>query len=317
MKLRVRHLLLGLIVLLCAVPNSGLISGQTAKRSTPSVGRHRAFENGEELVYVAELSRSLLRKIDVAEFRFTSHKENVPGADGKTRAAYSLKLTGDVTSRGFFTRLFNLRFRERIESTVDPASFTVQKTKRVDEHGKRTRISEAIYDHEKGTVAWTERDPNNPTSSPRVVSNNFIGQIQDVLSAIYYLRTQPLEVGKTFEVTISNSGRVYQVPVRVVEKRKMKTVLGRVETFQLDPLVFGENRLIRGEGQFSIWLVNDSRRIPARARIKTEYGTFDITLKKVIHTQNLAHHPVSLVPHLPSLRNSSKHLKQSNLKVVL
>ena len=225
--------------------------------------RPRSFENGEELVYVAELSRSLLRKIDVAEFRFTSHKEDVPTDAGSTRAAYSLKLTGDVTSRGFFTRLFNLRFRERIESTVDPASFSVQKTKRVDEHGKRTRISEAIYDHAKGTVSWTERDPNNPNSSPRVVSNTFIGQIQDVLSAIYYLRTQPLQVGKTFEVTISNSGRVYQVPVRVVEKRRMKTVLGRVEAFQVDPLVFGEDRLIRGQGQFSIWL---SQRFEAHSR---------------------------------------------------
>jgi len=281
-------LVLGSLVLLSAVPSSHLISGQTVKRPVAGVVRPRSFENGEELVYVAELSRSLLRKIDVAEFRFTSHKEDVPTGEGKTRAAYSLKLTGDVTSRGFFTRLFNLRFRERIESTVDPASFTVQKTKRVDEHGKRTRISEAIFDHAKGTVSWTERDPNNPGSSPRVVSNNFIGQVQDVLSAIYYLRTQPLEVGKTFDVTISNSGRVYEVPVRVVEKRRMKTVLGRVETFQVDPLVFGEDRLIRGQGQFSIWLVNDSKRIPAKARIKTEYGTFDITLKKVIRNQTLA-----------------------------
>jgi hypothetical protein len=196
-------------------------------------------------------------------------------------------LTGDVRSRGFFTRLFNLHFRERVESIVDPASFTVQKTNRVDEHGKRMRVSEAIYDHAKQTVSWTERDPNNPNSEPRVVSNSFIGQVQDVLSAIYYLRTQPLEVGKTFDVTISNSGRVYQVPVRVMAKRRMKTVLGRVDTFQVDPQVFGADRLIRGEGQFSIWLVNDAKRIPARARIKTEYGTFDITLKKVIQNQAL------------------------------
>jgi hypothetical protein len=170
---------------------------------------------------------------------------------------------------------------------VDPTSFTVQKTNRVDEHGKRNRVSEAVYNHAKGTVSWTERDPNNPNSQPRVVSNPFIGQVQDVVSAIYYLRTQPLQVGKTFEVTISNSGRVYQVPVHVVAKRKMKTVLGRVDTFQVDPQVFGDNRLIRGKGQFSIWLVNDAKRIPAKARIKTEYGTFDITLKKVIHNQTL------------------------------
>ena len=277
MKLIARPLAFALFVLLFVLPATDLVSGQTAK----SLARARAFENGEELVYSAELSRSLLRSIDVAEFRFTSRKEKLPSND------YSLKLTGDVRSQGFFTRLFNLHFRERVQSIVDPASFTVQKTNRIDEHGKRVRISEAVYDHSKRTVSWTERDPNNPKSQPRVVSNPFMGQVQDVLSAIYFLRLQPLEVGKTFDVTISNSGRIYQVPVRVMAKQRMKTVLGRVDTFQVDPQVFGDDRLIRGKGQFSIWLVNDAKRIPAKARIKTEYGTFNITLKKVLQHQAL------------------------------
>lgn len=282
MKSFATRITVAVLLVLFALPGTNLISGQTAK----SLHRARPFELGEELVYSAELSRSLLRSIDVAEFRFTSHKEKLSTNDN-SEATHSLKLTGDIRSRGLFTRLFNLHFRERIESIVDPASFTVQKTNRVDEHGKRTRISEALYNHAKGTVSWTERDPNNPNSQPRVVSNPFIGQVQDVVSAIYYLRTQPLEVGKTFEVTISNSGRVFQVPVHVVTKRKIKTVLGRVDTFQVDPQVFGDDRLIRGKGQFSIWLVNDAKRIPAKARIKTEYGTFDITLKKVVHNQAL------------------------------
>lgn len=282
------------LALTLAMLCGGFVSGQKPASPSSPAGRTYSFENGEELFYVAEVSRSLLKKIDIAEFRFTARREALVPTSSETStsdsdaASYSLKLTGDVSSKGFFTRLFNIRFRERIESTVEPASFTVQKTKRLDEHGKRTRASEAVYDHSKGTVSWTENDPGNPSSTPRTVSNSFIGQVQDVLSAIYYLRTRPLQVGKTFEVTISNSGRVYQVPVRVVEKRRMKTVLGRVEAFRVDPDVFGNDKLIRGEGQFSIWLVNDLKRIPVKARIKTEYGTFDITLRKVTENPSLA-----------------------------
>jgi hypothetical protein len=110
----------------------------------------------------------------------------------------------------------------------------------------------------------------------------FAGQVQDVLSAIYYLRTQPLEVGKSFEVTISDSGVVYQVPVRVIEKKRKKTVLGRVEAFRVEPEVFGPDRMISGEGRFTIWITSDNRRVPVSARIKMKYGTFDITLRKVI-----------------------------------
>jgi hypothetical protein len=45
--------------------------------------------------------------------------------------------------------------------------------------------------------------------------------------------------------------------------------------------------MLTDEGQFSIWLTNDSRRIPSSARIKMKYGTFDITLRKVIQNPTM------------------------------
>jgi hypothetical protein len=261
--------------------------GPVPATASGDVARAHPFEPTEGLVYVAEFSRALLRKVDVADFRFSARREpalpkvgdNGFGQD-KGGAAYLLRFTGEVSSKGFFSKLFNLRFREQIESIVEPSPFTLKKTKRVDEQGKRARISESIYTN--GKVLWIESDPNDPARPPRTASVPFTGQVQDVLSAIYYLRTQPLEIGKTFVVTVSDSGRVYQVPVHVMEKKRMKTVLGRVEALRVDPDVYGPNGMVAGEGHFSIWLTNDSRRIPVSARIKTEYGTFDITLRKVI-----------------------------------
>jgi hypothetical protein len=131
-------------------------------------------------------------------------------------------------------------------------------------------------------VFWTERDPNNPSREPRTASTTFSGRVQDVLSAIYYLRTQPLVMGKSLDLMVSDSGRVYEVPVHVVEKKRMKTILGRVEALRIDADIFGPGSLLDGEGRLSIWVTNDSRRVPVSARVKTEYGTFDITLRKVI-----------------------------------
>ncbi|HEV7796856.1 MAG TPA: DUF3108 domain-containing protein [Pyrinomonadaceae bacterium] len=295
MKLQTQKLLAAAVVLISAVfavvfpGGAGIVLAQetagpaTASRSAPT----HPFEPGEELVYVAEFSRALLKNIDVADFRFTARRE--PAAQkvndprfiqDKGRAPYLLKLTGDVSSKGFFSKVFNLRFREQIESTVEPVAFSVTRTKKIDEQGKRARVSETTYDN--GRVRWIEHDTNNPTATAREANAPFAGQVQDLLSAIYYLRTQPLEIGKSFEVTVSDSGRVYQVPVQVVEKKRKKTVLGRVETIRVDPQVFGPNRMVSGEGQFSVWLTNDSRRIPVSARIKMKYGTFDITLRKII-----------------------------------
>ena len=272
-----------------------LVSAQGAKKpaatvstSKPNVARVHPFEPTEELVYVAEFSRALLKKVDIADFRFTASRQPSQPSLQKVSTGYTqnkdgdpylLKFTGDVSSKGFFAKLFNLRFREQIESIVDPASFTVRKTKKVDEQGKRARVSESIFSD--GKVTWVERDPNDPSRPPREAVATFAGQVQDVLSAIYYLRTQPLEVGKGFEITVSDSGVVYQVPVRVIDKKRKKTVLGRVEAFLVEPEVFGSNRMLSGEGRFSIWITNDNRRVPVSARIKMKYGTVDITLRKV------------------------------------
>ena len=240
----------------------------------------RHFELGEELHFEAEFSRALLRKLDVADLKFRATRTPL---DATGSNPYALTFNADVTSKGFFARLFNLKFRERVESTVEPLSFTVEKTTILDEQGKRVRTTESTFDRSQGKMTWTSRDPNNPDAEPRHAIADFSGQLQDVLSAIYFIRTQPLAVGKSFEVFIGDGGRVYKIPVAVVEKKRMKTILGRVDVLRVNPELFGPERLIDDEkGEFSIWITDDSHRIPVAGRVKTDYGTFDIKLKRII-----------------------------------
>lgn len=238
----------------------------------------RPFEPLEELHFEAEFSRALLRKIDVADLKF--HASTTPATSDDS---YALTFKADISSKGFFARLFNLKFREQVESIVEPRSFTIKKTTILDEQGKRVRETKSTFDSSKGQMTWTLRDPNNPQSEPRHAITEFSGQLQDVLSAIYFIRTQPLEVGKGFDVYIGDGGRVYTIPVKVLEKKRMKTVLGRVDAFRVSAELFGPERLIDDEkGEFSIWFTADHRHIPVGGRVKTDYGTFDIKLKRVI-----------------------------------
>lgn len=263
------------ILLALAVSN---VSAQKQGAST----KPRPFETGEELHFEAEFSRLMLRKLDVADLKFRASRTPVNGEAVDT-SPYALTFTADIASKGFFARLFNLKFRERVESTVEPMSFTVQKTTILDEQGKRVRATEATFDRSKGQMTWTLRAPNDPDFETRHKITDFSGQLQDVLSAIYFIRTQPLQVGKSFEIFIGDGGRVYKIPVKVVEKKRMKTVLGRVDALRVVPELFGPERLIDEEqGEFSIWVTADARHIPVGGRVKTDYGTFDIKLKRVI-----------------------------------
>ena len=283
MKLQRRHisyLLVGLIT---------LAASASFAQKPASAPKQRPFEPSEELTYKAEFSRSLLRKLDVASFKLTVRrieerlKLHSGNGSGSEESAYHLKLTGLVESQGFFAKLFGLEFRQQIESTVEPAAFVVQKTVRQDEQGKRVRSSEAIFDHERGQVTWVERDPKDPSRPERTIVNKFQEPVQDILSAIYYLRTKELEPGKTFEVPVSDSGRVYKLTIAVGEKKRVKSALGKVSVVKIEPQLFGSKGMIAEDGKFSIWLTDDHRRIPVSARIKLSYGTFDITLKKVLN----------------------------------
>jgi hypothetical protein len=46
--------------------------------------------------------------------------------------------------------------------------------------------------------------------------------------------------------------------------------------------MFGAKKLIASDGQFLIWLTADERRVPVKAKVKTEYGVFDIQLKRMV-----------------------------------
>ena len=273
-----------LIVALTLLSGALMLVGAQARDSKQALASF-PFEPAEELVYEAELSRSLLRGIDIADMRFTAQRtvENSSAKPGGS-AAPRLRFTADVVSKGLLRKLFGVRFHQRVESIVDPSSFTVMQTKKLDEQGDRQRTSEAVFDRSAGKVVWTERDPQDPTRAPRVVTSEFSGAVQDINTVFYFLRTQPLAPGKRFELTVSDSGRIFHVPLIVVERKKMKTVLGKVSTLRIEPELFGEGRFVRGEGRISIWLTDDARHIPVQARISGGMGTVNIKLKSVTNS---------------------------------
>ena len=114
---------------------------------------------------------------------------------------------------------------------------------------------------------------------PRKIASAIPDQTHDIISGIYEIRLLPLAVGKTFDLTVSDSGLVYQVPVKVTARERQKTALGKVWCFRVEPQVFGPGRMIEKEGSMIIWITDDARRIPVRAQINASIGRIEIKLK--------------------------------------
>jgi len=268
---------LGLLVLAVAGANDRVCAQQPEK---PDV----SFARGEELVYRAEFNRSLLRGIDVGELRF-SVKPSVAAVAARSADASVLQLAGEATAKGFLIRLVGAQFRLQVESVVNSHSFSVLRTRKVEEDRRRARISEAVFDHKARKVTWTERDKDE-SQPPNVTTVEFTEPIQDVLTVLYFVRTQRLQPGQTFDVPLSDNGRVYRCSVRVIERKKIKSILGRGYALRVEPAIFGDDRVVRSRGTLSIWVTDDARRIPVKAQVKVPAGTFDIKLKRVSYPQS-------------------------------
>ncbi|MGI8565685.1 MAG: DUF3108 domain-containing protein [Pyrinomonadaceae bacterium] len=244
------------------------------------------FEPAEQLVYEGEFSKLLLRGIKIAELKFTAGRAPSAGDNASLPSPKDqpppLFFTGHIESKGWFRKLFGINFRYLVESIVEPGSLTILRSNKLDVQGSRVRTSEAIFDRARNQVEWTERDPNDATRPPRVVTSPLGDAAHDIISAIYFLRAQTLTPGKTFDLAISDSGAVYHVPAKVfAEPKKMKSILGRVAVVRVDVEMFGKERVVDGDGKMSLWFTDDSRHIPVRARLNNNIGTLDITLRKV------------------------------------
>jgi hypothetical protein len=287
MKISTRRKVLHLFLaaLACVASFSTYAAGVITTDNAPAAAKPLPFEPDEELIYQADYSKLMLRGIEIAEFRFTAGRGPSSAsavAETGQAAAANIVFKGDASAKGWFHKLFGLDFHYTHESVVDPNNLLIVRTTKLDEQGKRVRASVAEFDRKADRVTWTERNPNDPNATPRVVTNILRDAAHDFISAIYYLRTQPLAPGQSFELVISDDGQTYRVPVKVSERRVTKSVVGRAPTLRLEVGLFGAGHLIDDRnGKMTLWLTDDARRLPVRARIDADLGTLDIKLKKV------------------------------------
>src|SRR5205085_5762625 len=133
------------------VLSSVVLAADTPKERTPQPRPAAAmpFVPSEELVYEGEFTKMLLRGVDIAELRFKAQR--VAGGvavegEGQEGVTAPLVLTTDVTSKGFFPKLFGMSFKFHAETQVEPNDFYALRSVKKDEQGKRIRTSETVFD---------------------------------------------------------------------------------------------------------------------------------------------------------------------------
>jgi hypothetical protein len=206
------------------------------------------FAPGEELRFTVKFG-----PVRAGEARLSVHgPETVDG-----QVAYRFRSTAE--SSRFFSTFFPVK--DRVESVW---SVDLRLPLRFEKHireGKYAKDAGMRFDHGQKRATYT-----NGKSFP------FPEGSQDVLSAFYFVRSQPLAPGMLLVVPNHTDGKNYPVQVRVLRRETVTVPAGTFACVVVEPLLKSAG-LFKQEGNLTIWLTDDARRMPVLMKSKVAVGS--------------------------------------------
>jgi hypothetical protein len=140
--------------------------------------------------------------------------------------------------------------------------------------GSHRRDREIIFDQKNRKAEYIDHIGGEKATLD-ILQNTY-----DPYSSFYYLRTLKLEVGKSVFVNMLDNKKLWNVEVQVVKKEKLNTILGKVNTIQVRPIMKSEG-IFERKGAIDIWLTDDEKRIPVKMKTKVAVGSITATLVKM------------------------------------
>ncbi|MBD3163498.1 MAG: DUF3108 domain-containing protein [Candidatus Eisenbacteria bacterium] len=167
-------------------------------------------------------------------------------------------------SNSFFDRIFKVR--DRVESWMDvDFLFSRRFHKRLREGGYR-KDQRIEMDHRN--LLATYQNGRVFEISPGA---------HDVLSAFYYVRTLDLEPGQQFDLDAHADRKNYPLRVIVHRRESVDTPAGEFDCLVVEP-VLRTPGLFKHQGDLTIWLTDDERRMPVLMKSKIAVGSISVTL---------------------------------------
>ncbi len=180
------------------------------------------------------------------------------------RTSYLIR-TEASSSRGI--SIF-FKVRDKVETVLDSAGVFPWKFEKHLREGKFR--SDKIYRfNQYRNLAFQE---NDTTRIPMYV--------QDVLSAFYYTRLLPLEVGETVYIHNYDNKKLYKMAVYTHGRERIKVPAGTFDCIKIEPLMNSEG-IFKSKGRVFIWLTDDNRRIPVLVKSKAIIGHVEVKLKEM------------------------------------
>jgi len=234
---------------------------EIAEKYPPGNFVYRSVENnswgiGEELIFAIYYGfyRAGTAKMSVIE------KKDVNGG-----ICYHIQTTAQ--SNNFISKFYKVN--DRVNSYIDiEGIFSRRLEKRLREgRYKSDRIVDFYHDR---LIALNTKKKYLFAEIPLYV--------QDILSSLYYIRTIDLKVGKTEKINAYADGKVYLLDVVVHKKETIEVPAGKFKCLKVEPVLKSEG-IFRQKGKLTIWITDDSRKMPVKMKSKVVIGSISSNLE--------------------------------------
>jgi hypothetical protein len=189
----------------------------------------------------------------------------------RNRPAYHFRFLLNASALfGSFT------LQSQIESWTDTATFHAMRFRRNNvQRGKQyLRSFEILAD--SGYYRQVDPEPLPPDRS--------VSEPLDDASFLYFVRTTPLEVGKTYRFNRYYWAAKNPIVIKVLKRETLELPDGsKAPCLVLNPVV-GETGLFAGRADARVWLTEDARRIPVQIRSRQPFGEITLKLQRIGQT---------------------------------
>ncbi len=190
-------------------------------------------------------------------------------------------VTTTARSMGFVSLLYNVQ--DEFRSVFDPETLCSLQISKQTNEGRRHKITKITFDSHRGLAILDEHDPGGGNEPPKHTENKIPPCVEDIITAFYFVRSQPLRVGQNIKLAVNDGSKTTTVIAAVTARRKIKTPMGLHEALRVEPSVFG-NLYEREKGRMVIWFSDDKHHYPLRIRAALKLGAITGTLTSVSPT---------------------------------
>ena len=113
---------------------------------------------------------------------------------------------------------------------------------------------------------------------PRVLSGALDMKVLDMLSSLYFVRTQTLNAGQDVVFDIVNREKQYPLLVKVLGKETVKTAAGKFDCIVVEPQFRGEGIFVSKGKSLKVWLTDDEYKMPVKMKVEVFIGSVSAEL---------------------------------------